>query len=168
MEGSHDPARLLFRAAAGVGSGGWEVSQGAHAMTIRNHITLAAILATLTACTPIPAHADALLDPDSVPPDPARPGWRAPAARPDQLPAGTAYDFDPGRGPLLDAHAEDAIWTVTPGTWGASTGPVSLPPPPVVVPRGCRPPAAVPGPAGLLGVGAMFTTARQLRRRIIR
>jgi hypothetical protein len=123
---------------------------------------LTPLLFALALCAP--AHADALLD--QLPPDPARPGWRPPATRAYVPGAGVDYDFDPDRGPLLDAHAEDAIWLVTPGAWGAATGPVQVPPP-VVAPPGCRPaPAAVPGPAGLLTVAGMFTTARQLRRRI--
>ena len=126
-------------------------------MTIRN-LTLA--LLVLALCTA--AHADGL--PDRLPSDPARPGWRPPATRPYQPAAGVDYDFDPGRGPLLDAHAEDRLWIVTPGTWGASTGPVQVSTGPVVA----RPVPCVPGPAGLLGAGAMFHASRQLRRRIIR
>ena len=135
-------------------------------MTIRNPTPVCVLIALCTACTPLPAHADGL--PDKLPPDPARPGWRPPAARAYVPGAGAAYDFDPGRGPLLDPHAEDRLWIVTPGAWGAATGPIPLPPPPVVAPPGCRPPAGVPGPAGLLAVGAMFHASRQLRRRISR
>ena len=126
---------------------------------------LTPFLFVLALCAP--AHADAF-DPDSLPPDPARPGWRPPAPRAYVPTTGVDWDFSPDRGPLLDAHAEDAIWLVTPGAWGAATGPVQVPPP-VVAPPGCRPaPAAVPGPAGLLGVGAMFHASRQLRRRTLR
>jgi hypothetical protein len=138
-------------------------------MSIRNHTPALLLLATLTACQPAPAHADALLDPDSVPADPARPGWRAPAARAYIPTGGRHFDYDPLTGPRTLEELQDDLWLVTPGTWGASTGQVSLPPPPVVTPPGCRPaPAAVPAPAGLLGVGAMFHASRQLRRRISR
>jgi hypothetical protein len=123
------------------------------------------VLLLLTACTPLPAHADAFHQ--QLPADPARPGWRPPAARPYQPAAGVDYDFNPGRGPLVDAHAEDAIWLVGPGAWGAPAGPLQVSPGPVVAAPGCRPaPAAVPGPAGVLAVAGMFTTARQLRRRM--
>jgi hypothetical protein len=124
--------------------------------------SLTPLLLALAICAP--AHADAF-DPDSLPPDPARPGWRPPAPRAYVLGAGVDYDFDPDRGPLLDAHAEDSLWLVTPGAWGAATGPVSLPPPPVVVPPGCRLPA-VPGPAPLAVAAGAFTFSRELRKRI--
>ena len=132
-------------------------------MTIRNHATMAALIAALIACQPAPAHADAF--PGQLPPDPARPGWRPPATRPHQPAAGTAYDFDPGRGPLLDPHAEDRIWLDPWGSWGPGTAAIPLPDPaPVVTP--CRPPAAVPGPLPALGLGAAFAYSRKLRRRI--
>jgi hypothetical protein len=129
-------------------------------MTFRNHSTILLLLASLTACYPQPAHADVLLD--QLPPDPARPGWYAPVSRSDVPMGGVDYDFDPDRGPLLDAHAEDALWLVTPGAWGASTAPLPLPAPDLVR---CTP---VPGPLPVLGVGAAYAYSRKLRRRIIR
>ncbi len=130
-------------------------------MAIRNRNPTLLTLAALAVCT-TPAHADAF--PDSLPSDPARPGWRPPAARALQPATGAAYDFDPGRGPLVDAAIEDAIWFVGPGAWGAGASAVPLPPPPVVTP--CRPPAAVPGPLPLAGVAATWGWARRLRRRV--
>jgi hypothetical protein len=111
-------------------------------VTIRNPTPACALIALCTACTPIPA------------------------ARAYQPAVGAAFDFEPGRGPLVDAHAEDAIWLVTPGDWGAATGPVQVPPP-VVTPPGCRPaPAAVPGPVPLAVAAGAFTFSRKLRKRI--
>jgi hypothetical protein len=125
---------------------------------------LTPFLFVLALCAP--AHADAF-DPDSLPPDPARPGWRPPAPRAYVPTTGVDWDFSPDRGPLLDAHAEDRIWTVTPGAWGAATGPVQISPGPVVVPPGCRPaPAAVPGPGPLAVAAGAFTFSRKLRKRI--
>jgi hypothetical protein len=132
-------------------------------MTFRNHSAVLALLALLTACATEPAHADVF--PQRLPGDPARPGWYPPAARHYVPMAGAAYDFDPGRGPLLAPGVEDSIWLPIPyGTWGAGTAPLPLPPPDVV--RRCRPPAAVPGPLPLAGVAAAFGWARRLRRRV--
>lgn len=120
----------------------------------------------LTACHPVPAHADVLRD--NLPSDPARPGWYPPAARPVTPAAGAAYDFDPDRGPLADPRLEDGIWLSPFGTWswGAGSDPLPLPPPADVV-RRCRPiPAAVPGPLPLAGLAAAFTYSRKLRQTI--
>jgi hypothetical protein len=136
-------------------------------MGIRNHMASAAILATLTACQPAPAHADVLLDPASVPLDPARPNWRPADSRPG-FPAGV----DPA-GSHRGSHADDAGSSREPsafdvyGRWqGAATGALSSPVASPVV-RPCQPvPAAVPGPLPLAGVAAAFAYSRKLRQRI--
>jgi hypothetical protein len=128
-------------------------------MTFRNHTPTLLTLAMLTACAP--AHADAF--PDSLPSDPARPGWRPPATRPHVPGAGVDYDFDPGRGPLLDAHAEDNLWLVSPGTWGAGASAVQVSTGPVVTQRPC---VGVPVPLPIAGAAAAWGWARRLRRRV--
>ncbi len=127
-------------------------------MAFRNHTLLT--LAMLTACAP--AHADAF--PDQLPSDPARPGWRPSAARAFQPAGGSHFDYDPESGALPLEDLQDDLWTVRPGTWGAGASAVPLPPPPPVTP--CRPPAAVPGPLPVLGLGAAFAYSRKLRNRI--
>jgi hypothetical protein len=125
---------------------------------------LTPFLFALALCAP--AHADAF-DPDKLPPDPARPGWRPPAARAYVPIGGSHFDYDPAAGARTLEELQDDLWLNSLGTWGEGTAQVPLPQ--VVVPPGCRPaPAAVPGPAGLLGVGAMFHASRQLRRKISR
>jgi hypothetical protein len=120
----------------------------------------ALLLLLLTACTPIPAHADA----NNLPPGAPSPGGHPPANRAYISGAGVDYDFDPGRGPLFDARIEDDIWLDPFGGW-ATTTPLPVLPPPVVT--GCRPaPDAVPGPLPLLGLFAAFFYSRKLRQRI--
>lgn len=137
---------------------------------MKRFLTLLSLF-SLMVCQPEPAHADAFPDRGSVPADPARPGWRPPATRPNEPAAGAAYDFDPGRGPLLDPPAEDRIWLNAWGTWGPGTASVPLPPPRVVTPNPCRPPAvvppaAVPGPLPIAGLAVAWRLARRLRRRL--
>jgi len=102
-----------------------------------------------------PAHADAFM-----PSTTATPTGRPPATGGIIPLVGNHYDFDPRRGPLDSPSIEDAIWLVRPGAWGASTEALPLPTPPVVTP--C---VAVPGPAGVLGLGMAFGWARRIRRK---
>jgi len=140
-------------------------------MTFRNHTPALLTLALLTACATEPAHADVLLEPASVPLDPARPGWRPSISRPG-VPAGA----DPAglhRGGHVDAAGSgrepSAIDTY--GRWqGAPAG--ALPgamAPWLVTCRPSRPVPeddAVPGPVGLTGVAAAWGYSRKLRQRI--
>jgi hypothetical protein len=131
--------------------------------------TLALLLA-LTACHPAPAHADVLPDPANLPLDPARPGWRPTIRGGYVVPGG---DPRAAGGGIPDAapggDAPSRFWGPF-GIWdGTTAGPPSSPLEAQVVSCGPPPaPAAVPGPAGVLAVAGMFTTARTLRRRISR
>ena len=132
-------------------------------MSIRNHIPIAAIAATLAACHP--AHADVLLNPASVPLDPARPGWRPPHRNPG-IPAGAGP-----AGGNSGGHADAAPDSGEPsafdtfGRWqGTPPSPLPRPVAPPVVK--CRPVSTVPGPLPVLGVAATWGWARRLRRRL--
>jgi len=158
-------------------------------VTFRNHITALLALATLSGCAMAPAHADAWH------PDAAVVGAITERLPPGDnlgyLPASIVTDWPmdppmpvPTAGPTLLAS-----WRGAPAGWnppglsaaggggrpdtdgdgrGASCerGNASFCPRPPDPPTPPRPEPAVPGPVGLLGVGAMFTTARKLRQRI--
>lgn len=124
-------------------------------------------LLLLTACTPLPVHADVLPDPANLPLDPARPGWR---------PTFSGGYQPPGRDPRAagDRGADAAPGAGAPAFWGpfglwngTTAGPVPQAMGTQVVSCGPPPaPAAVPGPAGVLAVAGMFKISRTLRRRI--
>lgn len=142
-------------------------------MTFRNHTPTLLTLALLTACQPAPAHADAF-DPASVPPDPARPGWRPPVARPYVPSGGSHFDYNPESGALPLEDLQDDLWLSpfgTFGSWGEGTASIPLPPPPVVTRKPCRPVPEpegeiVPGPLPIAGAAAAWGWARRLRRRV--
>lgn len=134
-------------------------------MTYRLCLATAFCTAVLTSCAPPPAYADAYPDRDNMPADPASPGWRPPSGRSVVIMGGHHYDYDPGAGPIPFDRLKDNIWRVTPGAWGSSTTPLSLPAPNPV--KRCRPvPEVVPGPLPLAGAVVAFGWARRIRRRI--
>jgi len=159
-------------------------------VTFRNHITTLLSLATLTGCAMAPAHADAW-HPDAavvgaiteqLPPGdllgyrpapsvvadwPMDPPMPVPTAGPTLLASwrGAPAGWNP---PGLSAAGGGGRPDTDGDGRGASCerGNASFCPRPPDPPTPPRPEPAVPGPVGLLGVGAMFTTARKLRQRI--
>ena len=163
-------------------------------MTFRNHTTTLFALATISACAMAPAHADiphpdvavvgAITEqlppgdllgnrPASVATDwPMDPPMPVPTAGPPLLASWRGADLahnPPGLiGPGLGSAAGGGGRPDTDGDGrgGSCKRTNNRPPFCPRPPDPLRPEPAVPGPAGLLGVGAMFRASRQLRRRI--
>ena len=147
-------------------------------MSIRNHITAAAVIGTLSGCGVAPAHADAMppgyvssqviaglsinspADPRPWPAPSALMSWRgAPASwNPQGLDAPGNGRGGGGGGGTSDTDGDGRGASCERGN--ASFCPRPEPPTPHNDPPG------VPGPAGALGAAATWGWARRLRRRV--